>query len=344
MPKSLKNIFDSKLDYIYFYQAHLRASTNKRNKREVIAFEIDLETNIMNLYRSIKNGTYKMGDYHEFIVREPKVQVIKSLPYIDRIVHQWYVEEFIIPFMVPKFIKDSYACIKDRGTHKAVENLQKYMRIMKRKYGHYYILKCDIQKYFYSVNKNILYSILERYIKDKKLLEFTKKLIYDDGSLKGIPIGNYTSQYFANIYLNELDHYVKEVLRIKYYIRYMDDFIILVNSKEKAKEIKRLITDYLTQKLDLKLNYKSKYFPNELGVDFCGYRIYETHLLLRKRSKKKISKLVKKANQDYINNCLDFQYIRMCYNSWKAHASHASSFHLINKYHDKFIIKDYLDT
>lgn len=343
MPKSLRNVFDSKLNYISFYQAHIRVSNNKKNNRDVIAFEIDLETNLMNLYRSIKNGTYKMGDYHEFIVYKPKVRVIKSLLYVDRIVHQWYVEEFIIPFMVPKFIKDSYACIKDRVTHKAVFSLQRYMRIMKRKYGHYYILKCDIKKYFYSINKNILYSILERYISDYKLLNFTKKLIYDDHGLKGIPIGNYTSQYFANIYLNEFDHYVKEVLSIRYYVRYMDDFIILVDSKEKAREIKSMVSKFLLGKLDLELNYKSKYFPNELGVDFCGYRIFETHLLVRKRSKKKISKLIKKANNDYNDGCLDFQYIRMCYNSWKAHASHASSFHLIRKYHDKFIIKDYLD-
>lgn len=119
-------------------------------------------------------------------------------------------------------------------------------------------------------------------------------LVYDNANLKGIPIGNYTSQYFANIYLNELDHYVKEVLRIKYYIRYMDDFIILVSTKEEAKNYKKLITKFLKEKLALDLNSKSKYYPNELGVDFCGYCIYETHKLIRKRSKNKIKKLIKK--------------------------------------------------
>lgn len=343
MPKSINNVFDLKLDYIYFYQAHIRASNHKRNRRDVIFFEMDLETNLMNLYRSIRNGTYQMGEYHEFIVHEPKVRLIQSLPYIDRVVHQWYVEEFIIPFMVPKFIKDSYACIKGRGTHKAVESLQKYMRIMKRKYSHYYVLKCDVQKYFYTINKNILFSILKRYIRDKKLLNFTKKLIYDDNDLRGIPIGNYTSQYFANIYLNELDHYVKEVLKVKYYVRYMDDFILLVPTKQEAKILKQKIYEFLSRKLDLKLNSKSKYYPNELGVDFCGYRIYETHRLLRKRSKKKIRKLVKKANQDYKDGCLNFQHIRMCYNSWRAHAHHANSYHLIKKYHDQFLFSEYLE-
>jgi len=311
VPKSINNIFDTKLEYIKFYQAHLRASNHKRNRRDVIAFEIDLETNIMNLYRSIKNNTYKMGQYHEFIVREPKIRLIQSLSYIDRIVHQWYVEEFIIPFMVPKFIKDSYACIKDRETHKAVDALQKYMRIMKRKYSHYYVLKCDIHKYFYTINKDILFSILKRQIKDKKLLEFTKKIVYDDNELKGIPIGNYTSQYFANVYLNVLDHYVKEVLHIKYYVRYMDDFIILLKTKQEAKKVKQEITNFLSSKLDLTLNNKSKYYPNELGVDFCGYRIYETHRLLRKRSKNKIRKLIKKLIKIKIMEILTFN-ISVC--------------------------------
>lgn len=342
MPKQIKNIFDSKLSYMNLYEAHLRASKHKRKRRDVMIFEMDLETNLMNLYHSIKNGTYHRGKYHEFTVYEPKERIIQSLPYIDRIVHQWYVEEFIIPYIAKKFIKDTYACIRGKGTHKAVDALQHDMRIMKRRYGHYYVLKCDIRKYFYTIDKDILFSILKHHIADKKLLEFTKSLIYDNDNSKGIPIGNYTSQYFANIYLNELDHYVKETLRIKYYIRYMDDFIILVPTKEEASHCKKLITHFLNKKLALDLNKKSKYYPNELGVDFCGYRVYETHRLIRKRSKKKIKKLIKKANIDFSNQSLDYQKVRMCYNSWKAHASHANTYRLVSKYHDMFLFKEYL--
>lgn len=343
MPKTIKNIFDSKVDYIKFYEAHTRASKNKRNRKDIISFEVDLETNVMNLTNSIKNNTYKMGTYHTFIIYEPKERIIQSLPYIDRIVHQWYVEEFIIPYFVPKFINDTYACIKNRGTHKAVDKLQHYMQVMKRNNGSYYILKCDIKKYFYNINKKILLSIMTKYFSDTKFLSFTEKLLYDNSSDDiGIPIGNYTSQYFANIYLNELDHYVKEKLQVKYYVRYMDDFVLLFSSKKEAREKLLLIARFVRERLKLELNSKTKYYPSNFGIDFCGYKVYETHRLVRERSKKKARKLIKEANESYMNNTLNYQHVRMCYNSWKAHVSHANSYNLIRKYHNKFIIKDFL--
>ncbi len=343
MPKSIKNCFDSKLNFVSLLEAHDRASKAKRSRREVLTFEIDLETNIMNLYNRIKKGTYKVGKYNEFIVKEPKVRIIRSLPYIDRIVHQWYIEEFIKPMIGKKFIADSYACIENGGTHKAVRKIQHYMRIMKHNTNKYYILKCDIQKYFYNIDRNILISILKRHISDCKLLDFTKMLIFDNEETVGIPIGNYTSQFFANIYLNELDHYVKENLRIKYYVRYMDDFILLLPSKEEAMVTKKKIVNFIEDKLKLKLNKKSNYFPNSMGVDFCGYRIFETHILLRKRSKKKIGKLVRDTNRKVQEGNCDISKVKMSWNSWKAHASHSNSYRLKKKYHDLFLIKDYLD-
>ena len=247
MCKTIKTKFDDKLSFVKLLEAHERASKNKKMKKEVIVYEMDLET----------NDNYKIGKYREFIVYEPKERVIKSLPYQDRIVHQWYVEEFIKDFYYKRFIKDTYACIEGRGNHKAVENVQKDMRKIKRKNKDYYVLKCDIKKYFYNIDKEILINILRKNIKDTKLLTFTK-IILDDGNEKGIPIGNYTSQWFANIYLNELDHYVKDVLRIKYYVRYMDDFIFLLENKEKCKEILNKVRNFIEIELHLKLNEKSR--------------------------------------------------------------------------------------
>lgn len=324
------------------WEAHNRAKQQKTNKISVMKFEMDLENNLSNLVTQIKKETYHTGKYRDFTIYEPKERLIRALPYRDRVVHQWYVYEFIKPFIEPKFIRDSYACLENRGTHKAVERLQYYMRIMKHKYGSYYIIKCDIKKFFYNIDKKILFEIMKKHITDKKLLEFTRLLIFDDDMKLGIPIGNYTSQFFANILLNELDHYAKEQLHLKYYVRYMDDFIILVSCKEEAKEILRKIKQYVEQNLRLELNHKSRYFPNHFGVTFCGYRIFETHRLLKSRSKKKIRKNIRKWNKLYLLGNLDESYMIASWNSWIAHSNHCNSYHYQKKMYDSCILREKL--
>ena len=220
MPKTIRNCFFKNLTFEKLMNAHLRARKNKSYKKDVILFEFDLENNVINLLNSIKSGNYKMGEYYSFKVFEPKERIIHSLPYRDRIVHQWYVEEFIKPYILPKFINSSFACIPGRGTHSANNYIQRQMRIFKRNYGDFWILKCDVKKFFYNIDPDILYNIMCRYIQDPYLLRFTNQLIYDGRDVigpVGIPIGNYTSQFFANIYLNELDQYVKRELKVKFY-------------------------------------------------------------------------------------------------------------------------------
>ena len=336
MPKTIKNKFYKVLTFQKMLEAHERAKVGKNNKSEIIIFEMDLENNIIKIIEDIKNKRYKFGKYREFKVYEPKERIIKSLPYRDRVVHQWFVEEFIKSYYYPRFINDTYACLDFRGTHKAVLNLQRKMRYMKRKYDNYYVLKCDIKKYFYNIDKDILIQILSRKISDKKIIEFAK-IILNDGIEKGIPIGNYTSQYFANIYLNELDHFVKETLRVKVYLRYMDDFILLLKTKEEAKRMYYLIQNFVNEKLNLQYNNKSSYFNAKRGIDFCGYRIYETHILLRKRFKYKLNKSINKWNYLYINNKLYYKKFMMSWNSYKGHARHANSFNYINNKSSKII-------
>ena len=323
MPKTIRNIFDKKLDFINLIDAHYRAKIGKVNKKEIMVFEQDLETNISNILYQLKNNIYTLGKYRSFTIYEPKERLIKSLPYKDRIVHQWYIHEFIKPYILPRLINDTYACIDGRGTHLCVNKTQKYMKKMKKKYDNYYVLKCDVKKYFYNIDKSILFKIMKKYISDKKILNLTKILIYDNEEKKGIPIGNYTSQYYANIYLNELDHYIKDNLKIKYYLRYMDDFVILLPTKDKCRVILDKIESYLYNNLKLELNHKSRYYPNKFGINFCGYIIHEDFILLRDRSKRKIKKEIK--NNTFI------------YKHYYGHLKHANCYNFLIKIYNDYI-------
>ena len=201
------------------------------------------------------------------------------------------------------------------------------MQIYQRSIKDYWILKCDIKKYFYSINPRILFSILKKQISDKKLLLFTYHLIFDKRTEPiGIPIGNYTSQFFANIYLNELDQYVKHNLKIKYYVRYMDDFILLLPNKKTCKKVKQQIEIFLKEHLELELNDKSRYYPCNQGVNFCGFRIWPTHRLLRKRCKTKIKRNINKWNKHWKEGDLDFSIVMPSLNSWLGHSSHCNSY------------------
>lgn len=331
MSITIKKRFHENLTFEKLLEAHYRASKHKRNKKEILEYEMDLETNLVNLESNIRGGNYQLGKYRVFVVYEPKERVIKSLPYVDRIVHQWYIEEFIKPFILPRFILDTYACIPNRGTHKAVDKLQRFMRKKKRENSHYYILKCDIRKFFDSIDKYVLYEIIKKYMKEKELYEFTKKLIFDQSGEKGIPIGNYTSQYFANIYLNELDQFIKNQLRLEYYVRYMDDFILLLDSKEEAKRCKENINTFLNQYLKLELNAKSRYYPNAMGIDFCGYRIFPTHRLIRTRSKTKMKRIICKWKRLQQEGKWNQTMTRASYQSWLGHAKHANCYRLTKK-------------
>lgn len=335
MSKTIKKCFIDKLTFDNLIKAHERASKCKTNRIEVLKFNIDLETNIYSILKDLKTEKYKLSKYKEFKIYEPKERIIKCLPYRDRVVHQWYIYEFIKPYIIPRLINTTCACIDGRGTHCAVNITQKYMRIMKRIYNNYYILKMDIKKYFYNIDKFILYNIMSEYISDKLLLKLTYKFIYDNNDKLGIPIGNYTSQYFANIYLDKLDKYIKGNLKVKYYIRYMDDSILLVKDKKECIYLKNKINKFLNEHLHLKLNSKSRYYPNKMGIDFCGYRIFETHILIRNRSKKEIKRKIKKWNKLSEEENLNQKEMLLSLNSWLGHISHANSYNLKNKYLNK---------
>lgn len=319
MSKTMKRCYYDKLTFDNLYNAYIRASKSKRGKKEVINFELNLETNLIRIYNDLYNLTYIPSKYRTFTIYEPKERVINALPFYDRVIHQFYVEEFIKPFYVKRFINDTYACIENRGTHSAVLKLQYYLKKKYLENNDFYILKCDIKKFFFNINRDILFNIISKDSKDKYFLELSKIIIYSFDK-NYIPIGNYTSQYYANIYLNELDHFIKDMLNIKYYIRYMDDFILLLNSKDECIYYLDKIKLFLNDNLKLDLNNKTRYFKFNNYIDFCGYLVYLNILLPRKRNVRKIFKLINNYDFNYdkfyksINSYLAYLKYTTCYN------------------------------
>ena len=298
MAKWIKNDYYKKLSYENLFKAHKKAKKGKNYREELIKFNLKQEEYIMYLYEQLKNRTYKHVQYTVFYVTEPKLRKIERSRYIDRIVHTFYVENFIKPYFLPQFIQTSYACIEKRGMHKCCLDLQQKMKHCKIIWGEYYILKMDIAKFFQNIDKDILLKILLRKIKDENLIWLTKEIIYSNDGKKNLPIGNYTSQMFANIYMNEIDQYIKHKLHCKYYFRYMDDSVILIKTKQEAKIILEKIKVYLKENLKLELNKKTQIFKNKQGVNFCGYKINEYRLKIRNKGKKKLKNKIKKLQYE----------------------------------------------
>lgn len=250
-----------------------------------------------------------------------------SLPFSDRVVHQWLVEFFIKPYYIPRFSTQSFACIPGRGTHGAVRCTQSHLRRALTIHKTPYIVRCDIHQFFHSIDKYLLFDILTRSIQDPLLLKLLQTVIFTGVPGPGLPIGNYTSQYFANIYLNELDQYIKRQLKIKLYVRYMDDFLCFVPDKQTAKAVFRAIEQFVTDKLHLQLNPNSRYFPASHGLDFCGYRIYQSHKKLRNRSKRKLCQII----DDFESGSDSEERFHQRTNAWLGHALHADSFRYAHK-------------
>jgi len=320
--KTFKNLYEKVCSYENLYGAYLRARRGKGKSEDVLDFTYNLESELMNLRYELINGIYKTGDYRHFIIFEPKERKISALSFRDRVVHH-AICSVIGPIFERKFIFDSYACREKKGTHAGVLRLQKFIGKVSRDA---YVLKCDISKYFFSVNCEVLKKIIRKKIADEKLLCLLDNVV--DSSESGIPIGNLTSQLFANIYLNELDEFVKYELREKYYVRYMDDFLILNESKKILHKIKDKIELFLSS---IKLKFHPKkvnIFPVRLGVDFLGYRTFRDYRLIRKSTVKRfirnVNRKIKRHNLDLIS----FDKLLESFNSWEAYMVRGKSYKL----------------
>lgn len=315
----IENAWETVCSFERLLLAYYNARKGKRYRAEVLYFTARLEDNLFMIQAAMKDGTYTLGPYRKLWVYVPKKRLVMALDFPDRIV-QWSLYLYLNPIYDRLFIEDSYACRKNKGSHKAAARLQYWLRQIDRKPGgDWYCLKLDISKYFYRVDHEILLSILGRRIKDPDMMQFIRGIINskaqpfglpkgrkpDDTPPEewlydvGMPIGNLTSQLFANIYLNELDQFCKHVLKIHYYVRYMDDVIILGPDKKQLHEWKKSIEEFLNTVLHLDLNDKTSIRPVRLGIEFVGVLIWPTHMKLRKSTVRRIKRAMKAICKRY---------------------------------------------
>lgn len=345
MPKSI-------FTFKNLYLAYLDCRKNKRNSLSALEFEFDLERNLGGLLKELRERVYKPGPSICFVVKEPCLREIFAASFRDRVVHHLLVRE-IEEAGEKAFIHDSYACRKGKGTHKAVARLFSFMRKATSNYNKKgFFLKMDISGFFMSIDKKKLFSLFKNLVvKEEKPDRWKKevlwlgrvvishdptrnyvlkgdpslfslipprKSLFKAGEGKGLPIGNYSSQFFANLYLNELDQFVKRKLKVKHYLRYVDDFVVVAKKRERLKEIMLPIRKFIKRKLTLSLNFsKTKLECLEKGIRFLGYFLKPNCVLVEKRVVKRFKKKIKTLGQE-------------AFASYRAHFEKAESFNLLN--------------
>lgn len=334
------NLWPQVISFESLLHAAEQARKGKRFRPAVAAFHFSQERALWKLHEELAAQTYRPGEYRSFYIYEPKKRQISAAPYRDRVVHHALVN-VLEPIYERTFIHDSYACRKGKGTHAGVKRCQEFAQRYR------YVLKADVQKFFPSLDHEILKSLVARKIKDPDVLWLVSQII--DGSnpqeeilnyfpgddlftpnerRRGIPIGNQTSQFFANVYLDPLDHFIKDRLGIKGYVRYVDDFLVFAADKHFLADVRDQISDFLIR-LRLRLHpAKSVTFPVKEGIRFLGYRVFPTHRLLPRENVWRFLRRVRGMQEDYAAGRVDFAAIYQRLMSWNGHAQQANTYRL----------------
>ena len=282
------------------------------------------ERDNLKLLESLQNLTYRTSEYNTFKIYEPKERVISRLPYYPDRIAQWAIMNVMESIWTSIFIKHTYSCIKERGIHKAVKDVK---RALKQKDTEY-CLKMDVKKFYPSIDHETMKRLLRRKLKDKKLLAVLDEIVE---SANGVPIGNYLSQFFANLYLTYFDHWMLEEVKVKHYFRYADDIVILSDKKEYLKNVLVSIKAYFSNELNIELKPNYQIFRVEdRGIDFIGYKFYHTHVLLRKGIKRHLFKLLN--NREKLEPW-KFYNALMAYKGW---LKYCDSKHLLQTIEEKF--------
>jgi retron-type reverse transcriptase len=317
-----------------------KARKHKTKKPYVIEFEKNTIENLFQLQKELIEEIYFPKPLITFILRDPKTRKISKSAFRDRIIHHALVR-IIEPIFDKSFIYDSCANRKGKGNLFAIKRFDKFKRkVTNNLHSGSFCLKADIRHYFEEVDHEILLGIIKRKISDEKVIMLIEKILNNlpqrqiggggqskFGQKRGMPLGNLTSQFFANIYLNELDYFVKHKLKVKYYIRYVDDFVILHSSEEQLEIWKEQINYFLNEKLKLELHPdKSKIIPLSRGIDFVGFRNFYHYRLLRKRNIKNIQRKIRGLNE----NKISYENFIQSFQGWQAYAKWSNCHNLIN--------------
>jgi retron-type reverse transcriptase len=334
------NLWETLTDFPNLLRAAFQARRGKRFRANVARFEFHLERELLRLQEELRSRSYRPGGYRTFAIREPKPRLISAAPYRDRVVHHALCR-VLEPVFEPAFIADSYACRPGKGTHAAVDRCQQFARRYR------FVLKGDVRKYFPSMDHAVLKGLLRRKLKDPDVLWLADLLI--DGSnaqepmqawfhgddlftpwerRRGLPIGNQTSQFFANVYLNPLDHFAKEVLRARGYLRYMDDFLLFHDDSGWLAAARGQIEDRLGAMRLLLHPGKRAISQTSDGVRFVGYRVFPTHRLLPRAGVTRMKRRLAGMRRALEAGTLSAAAFRQRSQSWLGHAGHADTFGL----------------
>jgi retron-type reverse transcriptase len=334
--KLYRHLFGNITSKETFFTAWEEFRKGKQARKDVQEFERRLEQNLFALHRELVAGMYQHQPYSAFTICDPKERRIHKASVRDRILHH-AVFSILNPVFEPTFIAHSFSCQKGKGTHKAVNALNRMLRSVSRNGTRpCFVLKCDVHQFFASVDHDTLLSVIENRVKDEKVIELMREII---GSfvankpslfgLKGIPIGNLTSQLFANVYLNELDQYIKHVLRIKRYVRYTDDFVVVAGTYEELEVILTFIRSFLRGHLHLDLHpHKVTIRKYGQGIDFLGYVLLPHHRMLRTKTKRRMVRKLTERVENYKAGQLSPDSVEQSLQSYLGVLSHGNCYRL----------------
>lgn len=330
--KRIGYLYEKVYDMENLKLAHKNARKGKGWYTEVCMVDRNPEKYLTALQEQLINQTYDTSKYIVFEKQEGnKLREIYKLPYFPDRICQWALLQIIEPILTKQLVRDTYSAIPGRGVHSALKRIKRDIKMNET--GTAYCLKIDVRKYYPNINHNILKSIYRRIFKDKKLLWLIDEIIDSTPGNKGIPIGNYMSQWSGNLYLSSFDHWIKAHAGVKYYYRYMDDIVILHESKEYLHELRKEIDTYLRQKLDLEVKDNWQVFPTAVrGIDFLGYRIFPDFVLLRKTTLKRMKKRVHEINKHLETHELMTHNQWSSLNSYNGWLLYCNSYRLQQKY------------